>query len=98
MPTHNEDERFVKDYDALTPEEKRLFRLAVKKLVEDLDRSGPIRGSLRVMPMQGYPGVWEMTWEGLDGRATFEYGAERKPGKKHIRWRRVGDHRIFDNP
>ncbi|HWE60615.1 MAG TPA: hypothetical protein VHB98_02795 [Chloroflexota bacterium] len=40
MPTHDEDERFVKDYNALTAEQKRLFRLTVMKFAEDLDRGG----------------------------------------------------------
>jgi len=33
-----------------------------------------------------------------DGRATFEYGAEREPGVPHVIWRRVGDHSILERP
>src|SRR6202011_2610763 len=31
-----------------------------------------------------------------DGRATWEYGPERRPGTPHAIWRRVGTHAIFD--
>jgi len=47
--------------------------------------------------VQGYPGVWEMTWA-PDGRATFEYGDELHPGEQHIIWRRIGTHGIFRKP
>jgi len=70
----------------------------VKKLVIDLRRGGSFRGTLRVKPMQGHSGIFEMTWEGEDGRATFDYGPEVLPGERHIRWRRIGDHNIFQNP
>lgn len=32
-----------------------------------------------------------MTWA-ADGRATFEYGQEIRPGEPHIIWRRIGTH------
>lgn len=48
--------------------------------------------------MQNAPGIYEMTWDGRDGRATFAYGAEHIPGEAHIIWRRIGGHEIFDHP
>jgi hypothetical protein len=33
-----------------------------------------------------------------DGRATFEYGEEQRPGEAHIKWRRIGDHGVLDRP
>ena len=60
-------------------------------------RSGPFDPSLRVKRVQGYPGVWEMTWA-ADGRATFEYGGEIQPGEAHIVWRRIGTHSVFRQP
>lgn len=48
--------------------------------------------------MQKWSDVFEMTWEGEDGRATFEYGEEIIDGEKHIIWRRVGGHAIFGSP
>ncbi|MGH3777069.1 MAG: hypothetical protein ACRDRR_15295 [Pseudonocardiaceae bacterium] len=47
--------------------------------------------------VQGWPGVWEMTWA-PDGRATFQYGPARRPGEPHVIWRRVGAHDIFRQP
>jgi hypothetical protein len=41
--------------------------------------------------------VWELTFA-FDGRDTFEYGAELRPGEEHVVWRRVGDHSILKNP
>jgi hypothetical protein len=38
-----------------------------------------------------------MTWAD-NGRATFEYGPEVRPGHAHIIWRRIGGHEILDNP
>ncbi|HEX5547301.1 MAG TPA: hypothetical protein VFX24_07810 [Ktedonobacterales bacterium] len=97
MPTSELLPDFHRDYANLTDAQKRAFRLAVKKFVIDL-RRGSFRGSLRVKPMQDNPNVFEMTWEGQDGRATFDYGPEQRPGEKHIRWRRIGGHEIFDRP
>ena len=42
-------------------------------------RSGRFEPGLRVTRVQGYPGVWEMTWA-ADGRATFEYGQAIRHG------------------
>ncbi len=97
MPTSELLPDFRRDYARLTEEQKKAFRLAVKKFVIDL-RRGSFRGSLRVKPMQDNPNIFEMTWEGQDGRATFDYGPEQRPGEKHIRWRRIGGHEIFARP
>jgi hypothetical protein len=72
----------------------------VKKFFEDLETlpSGQFRGSLRVKPMQGVDGIFEMTWEREDGRATFQYGEELIASQPHIIWRRIGGHTIFANP
>ncbi len=48
--------------------------------------------------MQGNPGIYEMTWSfaGPDGRATFDYRSVN--GETMLQWRRIGTHRIFDEP
>jgi hypothetical protein len=97
MPTYELLPDFHRDYDQLTVEQQRAFRLAVKKFILDL-RQGAVRGSLRVKPLQNNPGVFEMTWEGANGRATFDYGPAVIPGERHVHWRRVGGHEIFQNP
>jgi hypothetical protein len=48
--------------------------------------------------VQGHAGIYEMTWEMPDGRATFHYGASLHPGDAHIVWRRIGGHEICNNP
>ena len=96
MPTHEELPEFWRDFDALTPEERRAFRSAVARFVADL-RRGTFRTGLRIKRVQAHPGVWEMTWA-PDGRATFHYGAETHPDEPHIVWRRIGTHDIFREP
>jgi hypothetical protein len=73
-----------------------VFQTARKRFVADL-KAGTFRAGLRVKAVQKVPGVWEMTWA-PDGRATFEYGPEKQPGEKHIIWRRIGSHDIFEKP
>lgn len=51
---------------------------------------------LPVKDVEGHPGIWEMTWEWPDGRATFEW--MEVDGEPAIRWRRVGTHAIFREP
>ena len=96
MPTFDRADDFLRDYRMLSPQERALFRSAVRKFVHDL-RSRRFRRSLRVRGVQGAEGVFEMTWA-PDGRATFEYDAEVHPGEQHIIWRRIGGHDIFQNP
>ena len=95
MPTHNETERFLRDFDRLTPKQQAEFFVAVAKLVADL-RRGVIRAGLRVKRYQRLEGAWEMTWAD-DGRALFRYGPSIRPGDPHIIWLRVGGHEIFED-
>ena len=97
MPTSELLPDFRRDYARLNDAQKKAFRLAAKKFVVDL-RHGSFRASLRVKPLQGNSGIFEMTWEGEDGRATFDYGPSKVPGEPHIRWRRIGGHEIFRDP
>jgi hypothetical protein len=54
--------------------------------------------ALRVSKMRGRYQVWEMTWSfaSPDGRATFEF--VRVDNEWRCRWRRLGDHSIYNNP
>ena len=97
MPTYEVTERFRRDWTQLSKEERENFRQAVQEFVEDLE-SGRFRKGLRVRRVEGTDAVWEMTWEGGNGRATFEYGSEIHPGERHVIWRRVGGHSIFRKP
>ena len=96
MPTYEAEPRFQVDFDRLTSTQREAFLAAVAKFVADL-KARRFRKGLRVKPVEGHPGVWEMTWA-ADGRATFTYGEPVRPGTPHIVWRRVGSHDIFRQP
>lgn len=95
-------ERFISDYQRLSPSERELFRRAVREMNKAYEQgqtwppSGP--ASLRIRQLRGAPGVWEMTWSftGPPGRATFE--VMRVDGEPAIKWRRLGGHEIFGEP
>lgn len=97
MATFARTPRFVADLKKLTPQNRQRFlATVVGEFVVDL-KAGGFRPSLRVKRVVATPRVWEMTWA-PDGRATFEYGEEQRPGEPHIIWRRVGTHDIFRRP
>jgi hypothetical protein len=90
--------RFQRDFDKLTPDQRARFTTVVKNaFVPDLD-NGAFRPGLRVKRVQSTRGVWEMTWA-PDGRATWQYGDEVRPGVPHVVWRRIGSHaEVFSSP
>jgi hypothetical protein len=95
VPTFATAPRFHRDYARLTAVQRERFRKVVlAEFVPDAD-AGRSRPGLRVKGMQGAPGVYEMSWA-PDGRATWQYGSEQRPGIRHVVWRRVGTHAIFD--
>jgi hypothetical protein len=75
---------------------KEQFSPACDVWVEDPSTKWP--GSLRVKPLKGHAGLWEMTWSfsSPDGRATFQF--VKREGILVVRWRRIGDHGIYDRP
>ena len=98
MPTYECPDRFWKDYSNLDVDDQRKFKAAVAQFIEDLSSAERrFRKGLRVKGVQGADGVFEMTWAS-DGRATFQFGTERRAGEPHIVWRRVGTRDIFDRP
>ncbi len=96
MPTREVLASFFQDWADLTPQQQRAFKSALRKFVADLP-SGRLRGGLRVKRVQGTGDIFELTWE-KDGRATFQYRDEVRPGETHIIWRRVGTHDILGRP
>ncbi len=96
MPTFVLTERFLRDLEGLTPEQRRAFRAAVMKFRQDLP-TRRFRKGLRVKRVQGSSDIFEMTWAD-DGRATFQYGASITEGEQHVVWRRIGTHSILSNP
>lgn len=97
MPTYEWVQRFRRDFEDLGPGQQRRFLAAVAEFVEDLDAGRPLRPGLRVKRVQGTDGVFEMTWA-PDGRATFRFGEEVRPGEPHVVWRRVGTHDVLGAP
>ena len=96
MPTYVALARFLRDYEALTPEQQALFRRALAIFIKELREGKGFRKGLRVKRVRGTEDVFEMTWA-PNGRATWEYGEEVRPGERHIIWRRIGTHDIFNN-
>lgn len=96
-PTYAREPAFARDFVKLTDQQQSRFLTAVEAMVADLKAGRAFRTGLRVKRVQGWPGVWEMTWA-PDGRATFEYGREQRQGEPHVIWRRVGTHGIFSQP
>ena len=99
MPTHDETEAFLRDYERLTPQQQDRFDGKREEFVADLmamerGRRQGFRPGLRIKRVQGASGLFEMTWA-PDGRATFSMGEPVVAGKRHIVWHRVGDHSIL---
>ncbi len=93
---------FDRDFKRLPAEHQEEFRKLVPRFNAAAERaaageSKPWPGGMRVKPVKSAKGVWEVTWSmnDPDGRATWEW--IEIDGEAAIRWRRVGDHTVFDN-
>jgi len=96
-------EQFRREFAQLSDREQRLFLAAVRAINEAWARHRgpglpPWPAALRMRPMTGRSGIWEMTWSfaGPDGRATFEL--VEIDGEPAIRWRRIGTHANYGQP
>jgi hypothetical protein len=69
MPTYDVLASFWRGWRSLTPQQQHAFLHVVEQFIADL-RTGTFRPALRVKRIQGYPGVWELSWA-PDGRATL---------------------------
>lgn len=95
---------FDSDFRRLKHEHRNTFRTVVREKfapacdIFAVDPSTPWPAGLRVKSVRGAPGVLEMTWSfaSPDGRATFELITVN--GHLRCRWRRVGDHSVFNHP
>lgn len=97
MPTYQRLPRFDQDWTSLRPAAQQRFRTAVTRFIADLEAGRPFRPGLRVKRVQGAGDIMEMTFA-PDGRATWQFGGEVKPGQPHVAWRRIGTHDIFRSP
>jgi hypothetical protein len=96
-PTYELPLGFAREFARMPREQRRAFKAAAKKLVEALREGGEPPNSLRIKRVQGTADIWELSYSG-DGRATFRYGTEVKPGETHVEWLRVGGHEILARP
>lgn len=99
---------FLADFTRLKPEHKASFKKVVREkfalacdawaTAQETRTSYVWPKSLRVDELRGAPGIMEMTWSfaSPDGRATFEL--VRDGGDWVCRWRRIGDHDVFNAP
>ena len=99
MPTHHDKEAFRRAYRRLTPEQRRQFRTALQKFVDDLremetGQRQRFRPGLRVSSLKADPRKYEMTWAG-NGRAVFIWGTPQRPGFRHVEWLDIGGHEIL---
>ncbi|MDQ2910711.1 MAG: hypothetical protein M3R39_06820 [Actinomycetota bacterium] len=94
MPTYHASPEFLKLHAQLSAHQKGLFRAAVVKFIEDLQRGQGFRKGLRVKGIKGAPGFYEMTWA-PDGRAVFSYGDSIQEGEPHILWHAIGTHSVL---
>ena len=87
MPTFETLPSFEAGWRSMTREQQETFRKVVlEALAPDLATSGrSFRPELRVRPVFGHSGLYEMSW-GNGGRAAFSYGTERVPGEPHLIW------------
>jgi hypothetical protein len=80
MPTHDEELRFRNEYKRLSAQQRALFDSAMRQMVKDLKAKRPFNPNLRVKPVQGYKGVFEMTWEMHNGVAPHGSVIRRTSG------------------
>lgn len=97
MPTFEWLAAFSADLKRLDATDRAAFEHAVEQFVEDMRRGSGVRKGLRVKRVRGSADIWELTWA-PDGRATWQYGSERRVGEPHVIWRRIGGHEIFKQP
>ncbi len=100
---------FKADYQRLSEDERLMFREAARafnaashRFIATKDPSS-WPANLRVKPVVNAPGIFEMTWSfsGPDGRATWQWTTVLDDDRNSwpaVRWRRLGNHRIFREP
>jgi hypothetical protein len=98
VPTFERLPRFDREFRRMSRELQRAFLNMLPLFITALRESPPsFPPALRVKRVQGRDAVWEITFA-PDGRATFAYGEEVRPGEAHVIWRRVGTHDVLSDP
>jgi hypothetical protein len=96
LPTHEESERFWRDWRRLTDEQRAAFKQKSLEFRDDVV-TGHFRAGLRVKGFRGSRLVFEMTFA-PNGRALWMRGEPRNAGDVHIVWLRIGGHEILQHP
>jgi hypothetical protein len=97
-PTYEASARVLRELRKLPREQRRAFLASRDEFVAALQQSPPqFPPALRVKRVQGTDDVWELTFAS-NGRATFRYGPQVRPGEPHIVWLRIGTHAVLDQP
>lgn len=106
MPTFAADAQFWSEYSNLSTGDQELFLRARDEFVNCL-KVWEAQGCQGIPQFPRKLGVtslvrdkrryMEFAWAG-DGRCTWEFGTPQRPGKCHVIWRRIGSHRIYENP
>jgi hypothetical protein len=98
LPTFERLARFDREFRRMPRELQQAFLAMLPLFIAALRNSPPtFPAGLRIKRVQGTEGVWEISFA-PDGRATFAYGAEVRPGEAHVIWRRVGSHQVLTDP
>jgi hypothetical protein len=90
MATFETLPHFEASWRKLTREQQATFHAVVLEAFEPdlMTPDRPFRRILRVKPVAGYPGLFEMTWD-HNGRATFSYDPECEAGQPHVVWQDI---------
>ncbi len=99
MPTYEWTRAFDRDLSRPTGDQRKRFLSTLFAFIADVvamenGETDRFRGGLRVKGVQGFPGLFEMTWA-PDGRATFMWGEPIYEGRRHVIRVRCGDHSIL---
>ena len=97
MPHYSYESAFMAEYNRLTSAQQQMFMAAVQQYI-----IGPLSNGQRppahlVKNMSGY-NLYEFRWDSSGRlRATCEMFVY-PVGEMEVRWRRIGDHSIYQNP
>lgn len=95
---------FDRDFTKLAKEHQLLFRTALREYFLPAVQAGAFTGRttwpprLRIHHLHG-TNVYSLTWSfaSPDGRATFHLDTDGS-GEAVLVWRRIGNHRIYNQP
>ena len=95
-PTFDRLAQFKQDYRRLTPEQRKRFRAAAKKVIAPLSTTPPGEPTEPlVRELQGHPGFFEM-YVDHDTRAVYTFGRAVRQAQPHIVWCRIGGKETLD--